>query len=125
MGGLAFEILGNLPEEKRFLPVHRRETWFLTDNTLHYLSETEAGRKTIPNLSEEEIKSKSKANALAKALVCTQAFWFVAQCLIRCECFTRDLPERMLLLDESIALFSLTSTPKTTGNIGTRQSPLP
>ncbi|KAF6239334.1 hypothetical protein HO173_002596 [Letharia columbiana] len=47
------------------------------------LSEHEIGRNVIPNLSEEEIESKSKANGLAKALVCIQALWFIAQCLTR------------------------------------------
>lgn len=83
MGGIAIHIPDNLPESKRFLPSKARETWFLTRREIIHLIETEAGRNEIPNLSEAEIKSKSKANSLAKALVCTQALWFIAQCLTR------------------------------------------
>lgn len=37
----------------------------------------------IPNITVHQIRDKSKANGLAKALVCLQAFWFCAQCLSR------------------------------------------
>lgn len=83
MGGFAFEIPENLPESKRFLPLHTKETCFVTDTLIRYLVAKEAGRDVIPNLSVEEIKSRSKANGLAKALVCIQALWFIAQCITR------------------------------------------
>lgn len=83
MGGFAFEIPGNLPETRRFLPSDAGEHWFLTHHCLRYLSRNEASRDEIPNISSEEIKSKSKANGLGKALVCIQTVYFIAQCLTR------------------------------------------
>lgn len=91
MGGMAFEIPENLPESKRFLPSNEKEFWFLrfdrmNDPVAHEgwnLIGNEKYRDLIPNLSEEEIKSKSKANGLAKALVCIQALWFIANCITR------------------------------------------
>ena len=83
MGGIAFEIPGNLPESKRFLPSDASEFCFVSFDGIHVLLEEEIGRNVIPDLSVEEIKSKSKANGVAKALVCIQAVWFIAQCLTR------------------------------------------
>ena len=84
MGGIAFEIPENLPESKKFLPSNVSETWFVGHyNGIDFLLRHEIGRDVLPNLSEEEIKSKSKANGLAKALVCIQALWFISQCLTR------------------------------------------
>jgi hypothetical protein len=37
----------------------------------------------LPDLSESQICDNSKANGLAKMLVCTQAIWFCAQCIVR------------------------------------------
>ena len=79
MGGIAFEIPENLPESKKFLPSNTSEIWFIRDDLIPLLLEHEI----LPNLSEEEIKSRSKANGIAKALVCVQALWFIAQCLTR------------------------------------------
>ena len=83
MGGIAFEIPGNLPESQRFLPSNNTETWFVGYYGICRLPERETSRDVIPNLSKEEIESKSKANGLAKALVCIQASWFIAQCVTR------------------------------------------
>ena len=83
MGGFAFHPPKNLPESMRFLPSDTSEIWFVDVNGIGLLTKQEVGRNRIPNLSEEEIKSKSKANGLAKALVCIQALWFIAQCLTR------------------------------------------
>ena len=86
MGGIAFEIPESLPESKRFLPSNTSETWFLSRDRISLLSKVaEKGidRDVFPDLSQEEIESKSKANGLAKALVCVQALWFIAQCLTR------------------------------------------
>jgi hypothetical protein len=35
------------------------------------------------NISKKDLQDKSKANGLAKALVCLQASWFCVQCLVR------------------------------------------
>lgn len=83
MGGLAFHIPENLPESKKFLPSNAGETCFFGYDGVCLLVEQEVGRGVLPNLSEEEIKSKSKANGVAKALVCIQTLWFIAQCLTR------------------------------------------
>lgn len=83
MGGLAFVTPGDLPKPDKFLPSGTTETWFLGLSGIYLLLEQEAGRNVFPDLSEEEIKSKSKANGLAKAFVCIQASWFIAQCLTR------------------------------------------
>lgn len=37
----------------------------------------------LPNLTESKIKDKSDAGALAKSLICIQAFWFCGQCIFR------------------------------------------
>jgi hypothetical protein len=37
----------------------------------------------VPNLSESQIRDKSKASGLAKTLVCIQATWFCVQCIFR------------------------------------------
>ncbi len=83
MGGLAIQIPENLPESKKFQPVDMSETWFLNERGVRHLITQELGRNELPNLSEAEIESKSKANGIAKALVCVQALWFIAQCLTR------------------------------------------
>ena len=83
MGGLAIRIDENVPESKKFLPPGTSETWFIGHEGIRFLSKQENSRNDLPNLSEEEIRSKSKANGLAKALVCIQALWFIAQCLTR------------------------------------------
>ena len=83
MGGLGFEVPEHLAEPKKFLPSHTREVWFLDSYGIIRLTKHEETRNVLPNLSEEEIKSKSKASELAKALVCIQALWFIAQCITR------------------------------------------
>lgn len=82
MGGLAFEMPDNLPESKNFLPSHRREILFLGQSFIKGLASS-GHDEVLPDLSEEEIQSKSKANPLAKSLVCIQALWFIAQCITR------------------------------------------
>lgn len=37
----------------------------------------------IPNIPEDEIADKSKANSMAKTIVCLQASWFLVQCISR------------------------------------------
>ena len=83
MGGLAIRIPDNLPESKRFLPSNDSETWFLTSDGVRHLLKQGSTHNDLPDLSKEEIKSKSKANGLAKALVCIQALWFITQCITR------------------------------------------
>ncbi|KAL9072914.1 MAG: hypothetical protein Q9161_003285 [Pseudevernia consocians] len=69
MGGIAFEIPENLPKSKEFLPSNTCGTWFVNPWMIDALSLDETGRREVlPNLSKEEIESKSKANGVAKAL---------------------------------------------------------
>lgn len=84
MGGLAIHISDKLPKTHRFAPPGSDDHWSLTYHGLEILLKGNDTRDELPNLSEEEIKSKSKANGLAKSLVCLQALWFIAQCLTRC-----------------------------------------
>ncbi|KAL8901753.1 MAG: hypothetical protein Q9192_000388 [Flavoplaca navasiana] len=81
MGGLAISLSAHLPEADRFIPSWACGTWFITPLALSMLAQTDKGQ--MPRLTEEEIKSKSKANGLAKALVCAQAMWFLTTCLTR------------------------------------------
>ena len=82
MGGLAISISAHLPEADQFIPSKACGTWFITLSALKILAQTD--KDQIPRLTEEEIKSKSKANGLAKALVCAQAMWFLTACVTRC-----------------------------------------
>ena len=85
MGGIALHVPENLPKTRSFLPPAHRGTWFLDGDAIIGLLKTQNGRNDLPNLSEAEIRSKSKANGLAKTIVCVQALWFIAQCLTRRE----------------------------------------
>lgn len=83
MGGLAFQIPISLPESEGFLPADFHRTWVIGPDTISLLIRQGNACNALPNLSEEEMNSKSKANELAKSLVCIQALWFIAQCLTR------------------------------------------
>ena len=83
MGGLAIQVPSNLPESKKFLPSNRDETFFVTCDGIRLLVKSDASRGDLPNLSKAEITSKSKANGIAKGIVCIQALWFIAQCISR------------------------------------------
>lgn len=82
MGGFALVLPPDLPESEQFVPSWACGTWFITQPALDILLKMDRDR--MPSLTEEEIKSKSKANGLAKALVCTQAIWFLTTCVTRC-----------------------------------------
>jgi len=41
------------------------------------------GKIEFPSISEDEIRDRSKADALGKALAIIQTVWFVAQCIAR------------------------------------------
>ena len=86
MGGIAFELPEDIPESKKFLLSHSKEVWFITYIGIAFLLSQADQHDMIPNVSKEEIKSKSKANGVAKTLVCIQALWFMAQCITRRMC---------------------------------------
>lgn len=73
MGGLAaeFTIAPGLSERLAITP----------DNFSAFVERL--GPDFLPNLSEDEIADKSKANGLAKTIVCIQALWFGVQCFTR------------------------------------------
>ena len=87
MGGFAIYVPRDLPRSEKFLPDDASETWFLNlppnDPRLTSLLEEEGYQRDFPDISEAEIKSKSKADGFAKTLVCIQASWFISQCLTR------------------------------------------
>ena len=105
MGGLAIHIPDNLLESKKLLLSNNSETWFLTSDGVRHLLKQKATHDDLPDLSTEEVKSKSKASGLAKALVCIQALWFIAQCITR-RTFKRvflDLLHADLLMTSAVA----------------------
>ena len=77
MGGFAFDTSNAKPN---FLP-YGRSRLTLRVQALEYL--VEHAPHLIPDLSKEEIRDKSKADGLAKLIVCLQAIWFCTQCIIR------------------------------------------
>ena len=83
MGGFAVQFLHSNGESKEFRPANADETWFVPGEHLDLLLRYQPDLEESLDLSEEEILSKSKANGLAKALVCIQALWFITQCVTR------------------------------------------
>ena len=82
MGGYAFDV--SKDTKPRVWP-HKVDR--LTPSPIAMLgclvSQDKDLREVLPFLSEEEIWDKSKANSLAKAIVCIQAVWFCIQCVAR------------------------------------------
>lgn len=79
MGGFVFDM-DTLPvdaEGESFIPARQRLT--VTAAGVLLLAEC----KRLPDLSITEIKDKSKADGIAKALVCLQATWMVVQTICR------------------------------------------
>lgn len=77
MGGFAFDTSDAGPN---FLPNHRSRLC-ISVNGLEYIAEK--APELIPDIAETNIKDKSKADSLAKFLVCLQALWFCVQCMTR------------------------------------------
>lgn len=94
MGGYAINIPKNPPESKSFVPARHRGTWFLRKSGLNLL--LAMGKDQVPNLAVDDINSRSKADGLAKTLVCAQALWFIVTCLTR---FSQNLPISLLELN--------------------------
>lgn len=68
MGGFVLQARDSAP-----FPIHG----------LHLIYLLKEGYLDLPEITSEEISDKSKANVLAKALVCLQTGWFVVQCFGR------------------------------------------
>ncbi|KAL8783339.1 MAG: hypothetical protein Q9195_009419 [Heterodermia aff. obscurata] len=81
MGGYAFDVSKDTP---RIWPWKWDR---LTPSAMAVLacliSQDKDLRSVMPYLSEDEIWDKSKANGLAKTIVCIQAAWFCTQCIVR------------------------------------------
>ena len=77
MGGFAFDTSG---AEPNFLPNHRSRLC-ISVSGLTVIAKKAPG--LIPSISEKQIKDKSKADSLAKLIVCLQALWFCVQCITR------------------------------------------
>lgn len=77
MGGFAFDTDEAKPQ---FLP-NGRTRLAISSKGLIYIAEREPD--LIPDLSRDFIRDKSKADGLAKLLVCLQALWFCVQCILR------------------------------------------
>ena len=82
MGGYVFDI--SKDSRPRMWP---RKVDRLTPSVMSVLncltSRDKELRQVVPFISEGEIWDKSKANSLAKSIVCIQAIWFCAQCIAR------------------------------------------
>ena len=82
MGGYAFDV--SRDTKPRIWP---RKVDRLTPSPIAVLSclisQDKDLREVLPFLTEEEIWDKSKANGLAKTIVCVQAAWFCTQCIAR------------------------------------------
>lgn len=78
MGGFALDI-----SDKRlqFLEDEGYKQFTLTKHGFFWVADNEID--LIPDLSKTDIQDKSKANGLAKTLVCLQAIWFCIQCIVR------------------------------------------
>lgn len=77
MGGFAFDTSDANPN---FLPNHRSRLC-ISVYGLSYIAKKAPG--LIPDIAEKDIKDKSKADSLAKFIVCLQALWFCVQCITR------------------------------------------
>src|SRR3569833_789950 len=77
MGGFAFDCTLSSPH---FMPAGLRRLVLTLEGVL-FLSQ--ADPDAIPNISEARISDYSKANGMAKTIVCLQASWFCIQCVTR------------------------------------------
>ena len=77
MGGFAFDASD---AEPNFLPNHRSRLC-ISVYGVSYIAKK--APYSIPDMAEKDIKDKSKADSLAKFIVCLQALWFCVQCITR------------------------------------------
>ena len=75
-----------------FIPLSQRAT--LTANGILLLLEHEP--QLLPDISEEEVKDKSKGSSLTKSAACIQASWFCLSCIAR---ISQKLPLSLLELN--------------------------
>jgi len=77
MGGFAIDTCAKAQEERDF--VHGSPRLTVTGAGALFL----AHHGCLPDISEEVITDKSKADPIAKSLVCIQAGWLIVQCIAR------------------------------------------
>ena len=99
MGGFAIDISG-FPD---FLPPDTGKLWTLTEEGVVAAAKLQS--ELLLSLLEPQIADKSKADALAKMVVCIQAFWFCVQCLSR---FAQSMPISLLEVCPLLALLAIT-----------------
>ncbi|KAL9123716.1 MAG: hypothetical protein Q9217_006880 [Psora testacea] len=85
MGGFVFsagdaDAGADLSSSQPFLPGGRTRAT-ITPEGLQFLLQHKPD--SLPNISEDEILDKSKADGVKKTLVCVQAGWFCASCITR------------------------------------------
>ena len=90
MGGFAMD---SSTSEEPFLPDGRTRV-ALTPDGVRFLLAHEPN--SLPDISEEQIQDKSKADSITKTLVCAQASWFCVQCILR---LAQSLPISLLELN--------------------------
>jgi hypothetical protein len=110
-----------LGECARLLRIHgrlhlrcQRRSWFsllvratLTPTGLRVLAKYAS--ELIPRITASEIEDKSKADSVAKLLLCTQIFWFFLQCITRlAQGLSMSLLELNTLAHATCALFVYT-----------------
>ncbi|KAG7006666.1 hypothetical protein G7Y79_00013g034380 [Physcia stellaris] len=76
MGGFVIDV----GDGASFLPGQRRRMT-LTVNGIEFIARRYP--QLLPGVQEEDIEDRSKADALAKLVVCVQAAWFMTQCIGR------------------------------------------
>lgn len=88
MGGIAIDPSDSNP----FIPDSKRST--LTPNGVSLLLKHEP--QLLPDISEEEVRDKSKGGSLTKSVACIQATWFCLSCIAR---ISQKMPVSMLELN--------------------------
>ena len=90
MGGFA---LDSSDSTETFLPESQTRA-ALTSEGLRFLLQHEPN--SLPSISKDEIKDKSKADGLQKTLICAQALWFCVNVIVR---LAQKLPISLLELN--------------------------
>ena len=91
MGGLAFDVSN---DPIRIWPLHLNRAMLSPKLVIWCLKN--GYRDIIPKISKQDIRDKSKANGLVKAIACSQALWFCLQFLTR---LAQKLPVSLLELN--------------------------
>jgi hypothetical protein len=92
MGGYVVDTTA-LDEDEQYLP-GKRTRMTLAPNGVHGLAKY--APETLPDISIEDIEDKSKADTLAKFIVCVQTIWFCIQVVTR---MAQNLPISLLELN--------------------------